>query len=185
MNRSKTPTVEWFVPYHPVENSLASLLNPSPKRSMRLVRGWRGEGSRKLRLRRGLEFAVETPQLASRSRDRPHSASSRRYPTRPRLHPSRRDKVLRRFHLHPPLLHPDHLQLARLLQMRFVHACPAGHPAVVLQPYVWEQNSIRRTLQERLIPNAALHEIRVVVPVKALESFGRNDVETPLSLIRD
>ena len=30
MNRSQIPTVEWFVPHHPVQNSLASPLNPSP-----------------------------------------------------------------------------------------------------------------------------------------------------------
>jgi hypothetical protein len=30
MNRSQIPIVEWFVPHHPVQNSLASPLNPSP-----------------------------------------------------------------------------------------------------------------------------------------------------------
>ena len=30
MNRSQIPTFEWFVPHHPVQNSLASPLNPSP-----------------------------------------------------------------------------------------------------------------------------------------------------------
>jgi hypothetical protein len=103
--------------------------------------------------------------------------------------PQIRAEVARQFHnrrhrFHPPLrFRLPHFQLPP--RMRLVPVSRAALPITARRPYVWERSSIRRSFKERLIPNAALHEIPVMVSVMVLESFRRNDIEASLPLIGD
>ena len=100
----------------------------------------------------------------------------------PRPQPFRRDRSLHRHHRSPHLVHPEPLRRDWLLQRLSVPVCLAGHPDKLFPNRVFGGKTILNVrFKKRLIPNAALYEIPVVVPIQVLQSFGRDDVEASLS----